>query len=45
MIWRQWQDTDDKRFPGGGIADANGHAKAIATQIQHISSVILKRTF
>ncbi len=44
MIWRQWQDTDDNRFPGGGIADANGHAKAIATRIQRTGSVILKRT-
>ena len=44
MIWRQWQDNDDKRFPGGGIADVNGHAKVIATRIQHTASVILKRT-
>ncbi|MFT5302884.1 MAG: hypothetical protein ACI87E_004381 [Mariniblastus sp.] len=27
MIWSQWSDDDDKRFPHGGLVDANGEIK------------------
>ncbi len=26
MIWQQWQDDEDSRFPQGGIVDASGKA-------------------
>lgn len=40
MIWRQWSDLDDPRFPRGGLVDAEGSPKPIARVIQNMRAAI-----
>ena len=40
MIWRQWSDHDDPRFPRGGLVDAEGEPKPISRVIREMRTVI-----
>jgi len=40
LIWQQWSDTDDSRFPNGGLVDQQGAPKAIQSAIRHIRNAI-----
>ncbi|MCP4094781.1 MAG: hypothetical protein GY748_00925 [Planctomycetaceae bacterium] len=40
MIWQQWSDTDDSRFPNSGLVDEHGAPKAIQEVMKHIRSSI-----
>ncbi|MFK7769820.1 MAG: hypothetical protein AB8B55_21610 [Mariniblastus sp.] len=40
IIWQQWQDKDDKRFPRCGIVDENGNEKAIGRAIERVRLAI-----
>ena len=40
IIWRQWQDDDDPRYPYGGIIDADGGEKPIMRVIDDLKNVI-----
>lgn len=41
LIWRQWQDKDDRRFPNGGFFDDAGNEKPIAQVFKKMRHVIL----
>jgi hypothetical protein len=41
VIWRQWQDADDPRFPGGGLYDDQGNPKSIVSMIQQLRDEFL----
>ena len=43
VIWRQWHDADDVRYPMAGLNDLNGQAKPIIDQIRHVQTKILNR--
>lgn len=43
VIWRQWQDNGDVRFPMGGLNDADGQKKPLLDQIQNVRASILGR--
>ena len=36
IIWQQWQDQDDIRFPRCGVVDSSGNQKAIADAIDRV---------
>jgi hypothetical protein len=40
LIWRQWQDRDDHRFPCGGLCDDQGNEKPIAKALATIRFAI-----
>jgi hypothetical protein len=40
IIWQQWQDVDDRRFPHAGIIDASGNPKPIAEVLQVLRQTI-----
>ena len=40
MIWQQWSDGDDNRFPNSGLVDEKGAPKAIQSAIRHIRNAI-----
>jgi hypothetical protein len=40
LIWRQWQDKDDFRFPCAGFRDDDGNEKAIARAIERLRLAI-----
>ncbi len=40
MIWQQWSDTDDSRFPNSGLVDEQGAPKAIHAAVKHIRNAI-----
>ena len=40
MIWNQWSDEDDVRFPCGGLVDANGDPKEISRMISNMRTTI-----
>ena len=40
IIWSQWQDSDDDRFPHGGLVDANGNPKPVAAVITQLRQLI-----
>ena len=40
MIWQQWSDADDNRFPNSGLVDEKGAPKAIQSAIHHIRNAI-----
>lgn len=40
MIWRQWSDVDDPRFPRGGLVDSAGQPKPIRHVIQAMRAAI-----
>jgi hypothetical protein len=40
LIWRQWQDKDDPRFPGGGFRDDAGNDKPVSKAIQKLRFAI-----
>jgi hypothetical protein len=40
LIWRQWSDHDDPRFPRGGLVDAEGAPKPISRVIRNMRTVI-----
>ncbi len=40
MIWQQWSDTDDSRFPNSGLVDEQGAPKAIQAALKHIRNAI-----
>jgi len=33
VVWRQWCDGDDRRYPSGGLVDAAGNGKPILESI------------
>ena len=37
FVWRQWSDTDDPRFPGGGLVNAAGEEKPVMEILRRIS--------
>lgn len=43
VIWRQWGDNDDVRFPIAGLTDTDGQKKPIFEQIQNVRTTILGR--
>ena len=36
VIWPQWQDGDDRRYPGGGLVDADGNEKPVLELIRRL---------
>ena len=36
VIWPQWQDGDDRRYPGGGLIDSDGNEKPIFDLIRRL---------
>lgn len=40
LIWRQWQDKDDRRYPGGGFCDDRGNHKPVEQIIQNLRRAI-----
>lgn len=36
MVWRQWGDADDARFPLGGFVDSNGADKLFSTLVERM---------
>jgi hypothetical protein len=40
IVWRQWQDGDDDRFPHGGLVDAAGNPKPIYQVVEQLRNVI-----
>ncbi len=40
MIWRQWSDLDDPRFPRGGLVDVTGASKKINGVIDNMRAAI-----
>lgn len=40
LIWRQWQDSDDTRFLGGGFVDAQGNEKEINISLDKMRRAI-----
>ena len=40
LIWRQWQDQDDPRFPCGGFRDERGGEKPISQALEKIRFAI-----
>jgi hypothetical protein len=43
LVWNQWSDNDDTRFPYSGIVDSQGHEKTdILDAIKRMRSVIQK---
>ena len=36
VIWPQWQDGDDRRYPGSGLVDVNGNEKPILDLIRRL---------
>ena len=43
IIWRQWSDGEDKRFPDAGLVNESGIAKPTATAIQQLRAETLRR--
>ena len=43
VIWRQWQDADDQRYPMGGLMDPSSNKKHIFDLIQALHSSILQQ--
>ena len=40
MIWRQWQDQDDSRFPKAGFVDFDGKEKPIIESINQMRRAV-----
>ena len=40
LVWRQWGDEDDPRFPGSGLAQANGEFKPVIESIGKATKVL-----
>ena len=40
IIWQQWQDGDDRRFPRGGIVDESGNEKPIQQLLSRLGNLI-----
>ncbi len=38
IMWQQWGDADDSRFPGGGLVDASGDAKTSIEFFQRLEA-------
>ncbi len=36
VVWRQWQDGDDRRYKGGGLVDVSGNEKPILELIRRL---------
>lgn len=43
LVWRQWSDSDDRRFPDGGLVNETGIEKATALAIQQLRTETLRR--
>ena len=43
VIWRQWHDNDDLRFPQAGLIDSHGRKKPLLDLIQGVREKILNR--
>ena len=44
VIWRQWSDSDDTRYPDAGLVDHGGSEKSTLASIRSLRSDTLKRT-
>ncbi|WP_148618891.1 hypothetical protein [Mariniblastus fucicola] len=40
FIWRQWKDSDDERFPGGGLVTETGDEKPVLELLRNVSERI-----
>ena len=40
FVWRQWSDSDDERFPGGGLVTKDGGEKPILELLRKVSQQI-----
>ena len=43
VIWRQWSDAEDDRYPGGGMVDAAGNPKSTLDWLARFKQQTLKR--
>ena len=44
IIWRQWADADDKRYPEAGLVDTSGSERSAIELIRSLRTKTLKRT-
>lgn len=38
IVWQQWADSDDSRYPGGGLVDSNGEEKPAFAFLRELRS-------
>ena len=43
VIWRQWSDAEDERYPFGGLVDAKGNSKQVLAWLSEFKKETLKR--
>ncbi len=40
LVWREWGDGDDPRFPGAGLVQSNGELKSVIESIEKATRVL-----